>query len=122
MCLDRITPNSKDPKEEGVGYKVFKKDEYHSDWFIAPLFDDAGQIFIEGNWIKDNHSVTIVTPDNNLYCSGFHLFETEEAAEVFNDWVAGLSYIKIVKYRNVIIKGEQGDEKVIVAREVMICQ
>jgi hypothetical protein len=139
MCLKIIQKTNLTKKQQsGRGWKVFRKEE---GFYVGPYFHYRVALK-PGVWAKSDKptslptkipsdTVTIIRDANGeasyqwvCYDSGFHLFFVKRAAMAYKDHLAALGKIglvvKRVSYRGAHTIGIQGDERVIVAKEVMI--
>jgi hypothetical protein len=114
MCLSKITKHQ--PKPEGVGYKVFWKEE---DELCAPFrysWSDPLR-YKPDQWITDAKDKQIGYLHRSLYTTGFHVFERKKDAEVLlkklteqnerpNVMGKRCFVLARVKYRRSVVRGK----------------
>ena len=112
MCLSKITNRHK--KDEGIGYKAFA---IAIDGNLHSECRDTHTIRPINKWLKSKSKRLYTSLTREFYRSGFHIFRTKTEAY---RWNMITDSIRKVKYRKVIVSGEQMNLSVIVAKEIKI--
>lgn len=121
MCLDKI--DEMPSRKWGVGYKVLRR--RRSNGKLYPLYY-VDKPLAEGEWLTTKGNKMIEGfRDDPKYLAGYHLYQTKREAELNihrGSHLVGCAEIHKTKFRKVIATGMQADDRVIVAREIMLLE
>ena len=110
MCLSRL---EKFPVKSNFGWKCFWKNG--NGGLIGPF---NAYKFPVNTWLNAGHPLPRKSTHldaQETYQAGFHIYATRDDARR-----SGNGYIRRVKFRDVIATGYEGEEKVIVAQEILV--
>ncbi len=116
MCLDEVTSTTRDRKREGIGWKVFNKNNgmlYGEFYDANGDYDQSKSPFKLGIWLKSRGH------RRGYYPIGFHMFKTRAEAR---SWAGeGCQAVKKVRYKDFLASGMGNNERhIIVAKEIFI--
>ena len=117
MCLERIDSVKKFKNIERRGYKTF----IYNDGVLSSILEGTGTYPV-GVWINEidyrnrvgKGGGTIATPFGPEYPCGFHIHTSKEGC---NRWSGQM---RVVRFRDVAVRGNQRGDRVVVAREMFI--
>jgi hypothetical protein len=114
MCLDKLENFN---LYRRYGWKMFRE-EYKGE--LHPIYKYPDSLFEENTWISDYIEFNITAFSGITYPCGFHLYVCKRVVQKYIVGMLSITWRKVY-YKNVVAKGYEDGRKVIVARDIFVC-